>query len=295
MLSPLLEKNLINAAGEQVPAEHLQDYPYTLLYFSAAWCPPCQLFTPRLKAFYEAQGADRAVEVIFVSGDRSAEAMAGYMADKAMPWPAISWGDPLIATLQKDLGGPAIPALVLLDQADRVLLHSGMDPNGSIDPNAQKTIGVDGVLRMYDYVQKTTAEKVVAQAAASDADHALFKAVFPQQLQRADGTVLPVAQLDQHDYIAVYFSASWCGPCHVFTPQLVSFYEQHGGGKNFEVILVSSDRSAEDLAAYRTDKQMPGLLRLERGRINVLSTALRRHRHGTSSKRPPRHHRRAKL
>ena len=60
------------------------------------------------------------------------------------------------------------------------------------------------------------------------------------------------------DYIALYFSAGWCGPCHRFTPRLVDFYRQmkprHG---NFEVVFVSDDRNERDMFDYMRELSMP--------------------------------------
>ena len=57
-------------------------------------------------------------------------------------------------------------------------------------------------------------------------------------------------------FYALYFSASWCGPCREFTPGLVDAY-----GKirelypEFEVVLVNMDHSAGDMVNYmRSDK-----------------------------------------
>lgn len=49
--------------------------------------------------------------------------------------------------------------------------------------------------------------------------------------------------------IAIYFSASWCGPCRNFTPQLVSLHNATRS-KPFEIIFVSCDHSNEDFMAY---------------------------------------------
>lgn len=54
--------------------------------------------------------------------------------------------------------------------------------------------------------------------------------------------------------IGLYFSASWCGPCKRFTPELVKLRDRKDD--EFEVVFVSSDHSAEDQAAYMKDFDM---------------------------------------
>lgn len=60
------------------------------------------------------------------------------------------------------------------------------------------------------------------------------------------------------DYIALYFSASWCPPCRKFTPKLVDFYnEQKKEHQNFEIVFVSSDRDDDSMEEYMVDYDMP--------------------------------------
>jgi nucleoredoxin len=59
-------------------------------------------------------------------------------------------------------------------------------------------------------------------------------------------------------FFAIYFSASWCGPCRQFTPELVDAY-----GKIrtlypvFEIVHVNRDRTEGDMTAYVRDDKMP--------------------------------------
>lgn len=65
------------------------------------------------------------------------------------------------------------------------------------------------------------------------------------------------APLAKAKYIAVYFSASWCGPCKAFTPELVDFYKKtKAKHDDFELVFVSRDRSENDMAAYMAEDKM---------------------------------------
>ncbi|QIF02566.1 thioredoxin-like domain-containing protein [Roseimicrobium sp. ORNL1] len=59
------------------------------------------------------------------------------------------------------------------------------------------------------------------------------------------------SSLQDARYIAIYFSASWCPPCRAFTPSLVSWYNRNkAANPHFELIFVSSDETAADMANY---------------------------------------------
>ena len=67
-----------------------------LFYFSAHWCPPCRMFTPMLRDFYEVgkqeakielihelfqEASELGVEIVFISSDRSHDNMMGYIKE----------------------------------------------------------------------------------------------------------------------------------------------------------------------------------------------------------------------
>jgi nucleoredoxin len=57
--------------------------------------------------------------------------------------------------------------------------------------------------------------------------------------------------LNSPKYFGLYFSASWCRPCHQFTRQLFHFYKQlNKNEKQFEVIFVSKDKDMNQFSNY---------------------------------------------
>lgn len=97
-----------------------------------------------------------------------------------------------------------------------------------------------------------------AQSPASG-DHAALRAMVDGKLADAHGAAVLADALKDKRVVLLYFSAGWCPPCHQFTPKLVEFYNAHGGGKDFEVIFVSSDPDAEKMQAYVDEYKMPWL------------------------------------
>lgn len=59
-------------------------------------------------------------------------------------------------------------------------------------------------------------------------------------------------------YYLFYYTASWCPPCHRFTPSLVEFYNTHKpGNREFEVVLITSDSDDSSMDKYAFQYKMP--------------------------------------
>jgi nucleoredoxin len=96
------------------------------LYFSAHWCSPCRKFTPKLVEYYNKIVWEEhpEFEIIFISSDKSPEAMATYMNEAGMPWPAVEFGKLANVPTLKKYAGDGIPDLVIVDTTGKVLADS---------------------------------------------------------------------------------------------------------------------------------------------------------------------------
>lgn len=105
---------------------------------------------------------------------------------------------------------------------------------------------------------------VPAASAAEETDvpaaSAPWEKMFPDGLikagQRASAAKKNYKALEGK-FVGVYHSASWCGPCRFFTPQLVKFYERNK--KDFEVVFFSADKSEDDMKSYVKKDKMKWL------------------------------------
>jgi len=94
---------------------------YTALYFSAHWCPPCRMFTPKLVEWYnEFKAKHPDFELVFVSSDRDQAAMEEYMKGDKMQWPAAAY-DKAQSEMFRKFSSQGIPYLVLIDNEGKAL------------------------------------------------------------------------------------------------------------------------------------------------------------------------------
>ena len=64
------------------------------------------------------------------------------------------------------------------------------------------------------------------------------------------GEAVKDLKLAEKEYVAIYYSASWCPPCRQFTPVLDKFYKENKTEGNFEILLVGADRSEKEMLSY---------------------------------------------
>ena len=143
LVRPVVDQSAAEATGLFSSYTAERAYDYYLVYFSAHWCPPCKVFTPKLVQYYnDKQLNDKGIQVILVSQDYTERDMRQYMLGAGMPWPALAfeWKDKL--EVINKLAGPGIPNLVFLDATGTILADSF---------DGAKYLGPDRVL---DYVSR---------------------------------------------------------------------------------------------------------------------------------------------
>jgi nucleoredoxin len=124
-IAALVKGNLVtsqNGALRPYPDAEFEKKKLIGLYFSAHWCGPCRQFTPNLVGYYNKNAAAHPeFEIVFVSNDKTAAAMEGYMREGQMPWPALAFDKiPGSAALTK-YAGSSIPCLVVVDETGKVV------------------------------------------------------------------------------------------------------------------------------------------------------------------------------
>lgn len=133
----LISKGEGDDADTLLPTSELKD-KYLMLYFSAHWCPPCKMFTPKLSKAYTKLKAERSdFELLFVSSDRSEEDFNAYF--KTMSFGAVPFERRDIKKeLSSRYGVSGIPMLIMLgpedENGERPLINDGV--RGFIESDA---------------------------------------------------------------------------------------------------------------------------------------------------------------
>jgi len=133
-MDSLKSATLTKADGSTIDAATaLQQKELVLYYFSAHWCPPCRRFTPMLAEFYK-EASQLGVEVVFVSGDQSEDAMISYMKESHGDWLAVSFNSDLSEALNTKYKVEGIPTLVVVTKEGKLLTDEGDEQVSSMKP-----------------------------------------------------------------------------------------------------------------------------------------------------------------
>lgn len=129
-----LSKDLVQREGSKVKKAKdidLSSKKYVAFYYSAHWCPPCRAYTPKLSKWYDDMKKEHGdtFELVFVSSDRSEEAMEEYMDWGKMNFPAITFDERRENDLVKKHAPRGIPHLIVLNQKGESVFDKGINRN----------------------------------------------------------------------------------------------------------------------------------------------------------------------
>jgi thiol-disulfide isomerase/thioredoxin len=117
LLAVTARAGFLDEIKENLAGPEIEGTPkYTALYFSAHWCPPCRMFTPKLVEWYNDFKANHPdFELVFVSSDQDEAAMKEYIEGDKMPWPYVKF-DKAKEEIFRKYSSDGIPYLVLIDE-----------------------------------------------------------------------------------------------------------------------------------------------------------------------------------
>jgi len=92
----------------------------------------------------------------------------------------------------------------------------------------------------------------------SDQRPSRLAAALEKIMVDAEGRPYRDDHLQDKKYFALYFGASWCAPCHAFSPALVKFLNdalpKH---PELEAVFLSDDKTLPPMYAYMKEEKMP--------------------------------------
>ena len=142
-LDAIFPEKLIASSGKLIARETLQD-KFVGIYFSASWCPPCRLFTPKLVRFRNEHSSD--FEVVLVGWDRSEDKQRAYVVAHEMPWPALPNKSVHGEKIAELFGVQSIPTLIVVSPDGKVV-----STQGRIDVAGQGSAAFEGWLDKHKF------------------------------------------------------------------------------------------------------------------------------------------------
>jgi nucleoredoxin len=171
--------------------------------------------------------------------------------------------EPLDASAEKNLlQAGASPALIAaLKSGAYAIAPSQVDAvKADLAAKAQRRAAQAEESRKLDTVYQSHVAEARAASPSTPTANAIAPLVKGDLVSSKNGVLSPYLDqtFEKKKLVGLYFSAHWCPPCRKFTPELVAFYNRNAAAHpEFEIVFVSSDKSAAAMEAYMRDMQMP--------------------------------------
>uniref|UniRef100_A0A646QC98 Nucleoredoxin n=1 Tax=Hemiscolopendra marginata TaxID=943146 RepID=A0A646QC98_9MYRI len=279
MAEVLENKTFLRKSGNELKEvnaeEAVKDVQMVAYYFGAKWCSDCEKFTLLLKDFYNKMKSDQeSFEVIYISSDKTEEEMTKFVKESHGDWLVFYLDESddeskefeAAWALRDMFGVRGVPTLIVVNNKTQFSTMDGVTDlvtkgasvfkewkENSVEPvifddgeEIQKEEG-----RIYPNCCKISKFKPWISSPP-------IEILAGKTLLRKSGKEFKEESLDvtlaNADLVGFYFSASWCGPCHRFTPILKKCYEAlKAENKSFEVVFVPLSETDEDMRNYMQD------------------------------------------
>jgi thiol-disulfide isomerase/thioredoxin len=177
---------------------------------------------------------------------------------KATTKASVLQGDKITGTM---LVGTGRKLTVLRLQAEGIVVRIGSAT--VLLPVEKTTLQVDPPVPV-ETTEAAAPDAVAAVAPAAplvdETPTAMQQLLFGRLVKLEQGTLKPydMRKLKGVKFYGVMFSAGWCGPCRQFAPHLLDSYRKlKEMYPEFELVLVSNDRSPAEMLAYMREENMP--------------------------------------
>ncbi|KAM7268767.1 hypothetical protein ACFE04_010933 [Oxalis oulophora] len=194
----------------------------------------CQDYTVKLVEVYtKLKEKGENFEIVWISLDHEEESFKQGL--ESVPWLALPFEDKLCDKLARYFELSSLPRVIIIGPDGKTLNN---DVTDLIEEHGVEAypFSLEKVVELA-LIEKDTLESI---SVVGDADFVIDK----------DGSKVPVSELVGKN-ILLYFSAHWCPPCRMFTPQLIKVYHEIKATDNsFEIIFISSDRNQSTFNKY---------------------------------------------
>ena len=177
--------------------------------------------------------------------------------------------DMTMLTQRADLWPAKIATRRTLEQvgfeADQVIERGAELSFGSFDGKwvRARHAKIDGLraLRLgeTDLVERERA--AIERADAAPKPHRVLAELDGKLVNAITGARKSINAKQPPEYLLLYASAGWCGPCQRFSPELVRFHQEHKAefGKRFQTVWISRDRKESEMRQYAKSHDFPWL------------------------------------
>jgi len=157
------------------------------------------------------------------------------------------WPERVRCINKLQFGGQVVPA-----GSEHALLACSRDEVKIYVESAHTTLTVD--LRDTDIIARARERALLAPEKRSSR----LVAALQGKLIDAKGQPFDGKAFDDAQVFVLYYGASWCGPCHKFSPSLVEFVNKTATqNPRMAVVMMSNDKSDAELQGYMQEQKMP--------------------------------------